>query len=347
MKITKRIFVCILAVTALAAGRAAAAGDPVALRLNFNKGDVYNYAFNVDITGEAGIRPPEDTPVPADLLAFPLDMSTYTELEIEVTDSDAAKGAALEMFVTRVRGTFSFQDNTQTYDSDTDENVMNGDLMDKPTTLRVLPNAAVSDLNLPGITDMEVFMPLPPEFDIGKMLSQMMFTLPDKPVAPGDEWEQKRTMEIPGDPAIKITIPYKFKFIGFEKVKEIDCAVLAVSVNEDFSSQVDTWNIPLPAFDAIDCEVEDCDEDMLSAIADEEASGDTETLPITFEKLALTVDGKIYLAHKQGVLVGAEAAVDTDVLMSVEVPEGEEDEVFHGRVGFGVSASMDVSVNLQ
>lgn len=345
MKNTTRIFVFIMAGVLSCAWRAAAAGDPVLLRLNFSKGDIYNYAFNIDVTGEAGIRPPEDAPVPGEIMAFPLDMSTYTELEIEVKDS-GADGAVLEMFVTRMRGAMSFEENTETYDSDEDESGMNDEMMDKPTTLRVAPNAAITDLKLPAITNMDILMPVPDELDLGAMLSQMMFTLPDKPVAPGDEWDQKRNVEIPGDPPIKIAVPYHFKFIGFEKIKELDCAVIAVSVNEDFSKQMDTWNVQVPTFEGYDCEAEECSDEMIEEMAAAESTG-TETLPITFEKLALTVDGKLYIAHMQGVLVGAEAAMDTDVFMSVEIPEEEADDVFQGRIGFAIEASVDVSAHLQ
>ena len=291
----------------------------VPLKLRFNKGDIYNYSIDITGTGEMGMRPPAGEDLDPSLFRMPLDISLFAEIEMEVRDVASSGAAKLDLFLNRFRANFGDEFYV---DTDNDDDMLPPfmeTLLETPVSLTVAPDGAVQKASFPKMDLEEFLLPFMPEFEMEKLLQQALFTLPEKPVAKGDTWTYDAAIELPGTPTQNVPLQYRFKMLGFEQVKGIECAVIEIVVDENAAAGLRELIIPMPY--------------------DEEAG----RIAMNFERMIFNMDGKIYFAHEQGILIGLEAEMEQDVsIMATALDEPDEESI-----GFDMEIIADILVQLQ
>ena len=294
------------------------AGGPAALRFNFSKGDVYHYTLDMNGIVEMAVKAPE-IPAAESASMPPMDLALYAEIELDVKNVDKNQEASLEVFLNRVRVNTG---QGQVADSDKDENMPKflTALMDDPIKIKIAPNGKILDMKYPKIKNMdEGFADLvPPGFNPMEITRQGMFTLPEKPVDTGDTWTQIVEFDFPFSPGKKLKMTYNFEMMGYEKVKEIDCAVVNVTVKDDLSKQVGEFKMPF--------------------------SGEGENATMRMNRLMMNFQGKFFFAPLQGIFMGMEGTLDQELSGNISGPgpAGKEE-----TVGLSINFSADVTVQLR
>ena len=287
------------------------------IRLKFNKGDVYHYAIEMSGVGEMTMK----TSGTADMESFdlPMDLSLYSEIEVQVIDVDDARRAEMDIYLNR------FRMNTGPgfmFDSSDDEEDLPPFLQvlfDEPVIIEMGDDGMIHDVSFPQTeaqVDEAMKALFPSHMDLAAILKQSMFRLPESPVAPGDTWSQSVALPVPGSDAGEVSVTYDFVLRDYETVKGLECAVIEMTVSEEVSRQV--GSVELSGF-----------------------SGPGERVTMHFDRLGLDFSATLYFAWQAGVFVGAEGFLAQDVrgTMTASV----EDEV----IGLGMDFEADISVELQ
>jgi hypothetical protein len=297
---------------------AAAAGGPATLRLNFSKGDVYHYTLEMNGIVEMAVKAPEIQAAESASMP-PMDLALYAEIEMDVKNVDQDQKASLEVFLNRVRVNTG---QGKVSDSDKDEDLPKflTALMDDPLKIKLAPNGKILDMKYPKIENMDQgFADLvPPGFNPVDIARQSMFVLPEKPVNVGDKWTQTVEFDFPFSPGKKLKMTYNFEMMGYEKVKEIDCAVVRITVKDDLSKQVGEFKMPF--------------------------TGEGETATMRMNRLMLDFQGKFFFAPLQGIFMGLEGTMDQELSGNISGPgPAGKDET----VGLNINFSADVTLQLR
>jgi hypothetical protein len=301
----------------LLAARAACAQDKGLLRLKFNTGDVYHYAVDISGTGEMSMHAPEI--MDEETFDLPIDLSLYSELELNVTGVDKDGAAAIEIFVNRFRMNAGPDMVVDSTDEEQDMPQVIQAMFDEPLTLKMASDGGVLQAEFPDAgedPDELMGMFFPTDLRPADILKQALFKLPAQAVAPGATWEHKASLPLPLADKKTIEFTYNFTLQGYETVKGLDCAAIAVSVSEDFTKQLSA--IELPGF-----------------------GGEDEVVSMRFDRMLLDFSGTLYFAHKEGVFVGAEGTLEQE--MSGAMSSTLEDE----SVSMNMNLLVDMKIELK
>lgn len=276
-----------------APARAADKNKPVALKLKFTKGDVLTYAVKMDISGTLtmkGIAGYEEATGKSSL-DVPVDMSIYTEMEMEAADVAPDGSATLTVTFTHMK----MKNGTAVvFDTDGDEDSMPagvGEFLETPITISLAPNGKILYSGFPNPDDLS---PVLAEMKLDELFKQSWVTLPDKAVQAGDKWDYTYSMELPFAKKTKVKLKFDLEMLGFDTVKDMASAVIGIKYDDDLSKQVGRLEIPVP--------------------------GDARGISAKIDKLSQKIEGKIYFAPGPGVLLGSHLEGEQRILGSFNMP---------------------------
>lgn len=303
----------------LLAAHSARAQDKGLLRFRFNTGDVYHYSMELTGTGEMSMAPPELMDQESQTFDLPIDVSLYSEIEVNVTDVEKDGAAGLEMFLNRIRMNAGPDMVVDSDDEDEELPPFIEALFNEPIAMKIASDGGVLDAEFPDMEDdanelMGMFFPT--DLHPADMLKKGLFKLPAQAVAPGGKWTQEASIPVPMTKGKSISFTYNFEMKGYESVKGLDCAAIEVSVKEDFSKQLN--EIDLPGF-----------------------GGEDEQVTMHFSRMSLDFTGTLYFAWKEGIFVAAEGAIEQDV--SGAMTSSLEDE----SMTMSMNLIMDVKIELK
>ena len=283
----------ILAATALLLiVSAVASADPVKLRYKYSEGDTYVYSMSATGKGDMGMTfsGMGGDPDAEAYKEMPLQMELAMALETNVKDIRDDGLAVIESLISR----YSV---SQAGETVVDYNPAAGkkegcpteleELFMQPIEMKVDPQGGVSD-----ISGLEKLRQIAPQFDMGRLVSQMQQPWPEKALDVGDKWTQELPF-LSNPDAGKTDAPLNhLECVDYEEGKGLNCAKITTRFSGDLSGMM---------------------EGMLSGMPMQGAE-------MKVQMMFMTMDGEIYFAPEEGILVGMEFTMSQQMHMSAQVP---------------------------
>lgn len=287
----KRIFFPLFILLVFAS---AAAAKPVELRYVFSPGDDMYYGMEATGTGqmESAILGPDGVKT-SDGEKIPLDIQLRVSMENYVDSVDADGVATVQVRLHEYRisqgGIDIINFNADTAPSGEENKSNYSELYKKPITLKIDPRGiieGVSGFEFPEKTgDIS-------QSDMKTLLEQSRHQFPDEPVDVGDTWTHEMNLDIGDEAASKESaVTKKYKFIGYETVKDIRCAKISFQAEGDLSGIFNSLPLDIPAED------------------------------LDVKEMKISYSGNLYFAPEEGLLVAFEFTLDqhVDAVMSVDL----------------------------
>ncbi|MFA6450246.1 MAG: hypothetical protein WCX65_12300 [bacterium] len=289
----------ILAAFVLMLAATAASAEPVLLRYKFSTGDVLIYALEATGAGKlmtsvfksAGDQKPMETS------EVPVNMKVKMSLETDVESVDKNNIATVLTRVTAYKLTQDGQDviNLKAGD-EKKETAGNGiasplkDLYKNPIRMELDQRGVIKK-----ISGLEKLSETLPQMDVANLFEQTQHQLPEKAVDVGDEWTQEMNLEMNAEkPGKQTKFRTRYKFIGYEEVKDLRCAKIRVDGDGDIS-------------------------DILKTLM-----GEVETSNVKFNNMEIGYNGDLYFAADEGVLVAFDFTISQNVAAVMDVKLGNE-----------------------
>jgi len=219
---TARILPLVLALTAPAFAQEDAK-QKHQLRFKFKAGTVTNQVMSQDMTMTMSMG--------AQDMVTTMAMNMFQTYTVKSVEGDKA---AIEQKITRVKAVMDNPMQQIDYDSakdDSDPDMLEGlaDLVGQVTTLKLSDRGAVSDVKTPELSSAAAG-----GVDVDQMMSQIVTSMPEEPVAIGDTWtvDQKMPLGQMGESDTKVTY----------KLVSIDDAVIVLDQKLDLN--VDEMEMP-------------------------------------------------------------------------------------------------------
>lgn len=316
-RISRALLITLASLAFFSLSASAAPDQPQKFHFRFTKGDVLNYSFKMDGTGAvtiAGIPGLEKT-TGKKSMDIPFDMSSYMEVEMKVDSVDKNGAATIGVRLTGMKlntGTATLVDSF----GDGDIPDFAQEMLDNPFKISMTPAGAVT-ITTPPLKATNELLKKMPGASLPDLLKQSLVSFPDKPLAVGDKWPYHYEMDMPWVQAKKIAIDYELELLGYEKIKEINCAVIGIALKSDLSKQIDKISFPMP-----------------------DGKG---TFEIKVEKLTQDYSGKVYFAPGPGLLVGSRIDVHQVLGGNMKIPGSD----LLDPVSFNTDMDFSIETELQ
>jgi len=305
MKIKALIFVIVILTTARASA------EPVLLRYQFSPGDILVYALEADGAGQltTSLFKSANDSKPADVNNMPISLKVKMALQTDVESVNKEKIASL---LTRVTAFRLVQDGEDVINLKPDSDGGIGG-KDVPGTLKTLyKNPIRMEVDSRGmvksISGLEKLSESLPQMDVASLFEQTQHQLPEDAVDVGDEWTQNLRLNLSdGKSSGKKDFKTKYKFVGYENVKDLRCAKIRVQGQGDIS-------------------------DVLKSIM-----GGIPAKNLKVENMSIGYDGDMYFAADEGVLVALDFTILQKVAASMDVKMGNDNQL--------VKIKLDLTLN--
>ncbi len=272
---------------------------PVLLRYQYYAGDVYIYSMEAHGSGKlvTTIKYNKDQngrkPV-VNELPINMDMKMSIDTEVESVEKD---GTSKQL--TRINEYKLVTDGKVIIDFNKDTNVNEtGDDIIK-SFKNLIKNPIRTDVDTRGVikkmAGIEQLTNVESSMDLTGLLEQLQVPLPEKPVEVGDEWTQKIDMNFAKIAGKDNVFDFSFKLAGYEDVKELRCAKIHLVGKGDLKSVL------------------------------KKMMPDIQNTNITFNKTDFIIEGDMYFATAEGLLVAFDFSMTQKMDGDIEI-KGENDD---------------------
>jgi hypothetical protein len=287
----KRISILVFILLAFAS---AAIAKPVLLRYTFSPGDDLYYGMDATGTGrmESSVIDP-DGAAQSGGEKIPLDIKLRVSLENSVDSIDKDGVATIRVILHEYRMSQGGADIINfNADSDSEssgeENKNNlKELYKSPIVLKMDPLGKIE-----SVSGVENFSGDISQSDMKTLLEESQHQFPEKPVDVGDSWTHEMNLDLGADAAAKEgAVTKKYKFVGYETVKDMRCAKIAFQAEGDLSTIFNALPLDVPA----------------------------ENLDV--REMKISYSGNLYFAPDEGLLVAFEFTMNqyVNAVMSVDL----------------------------
>jgi hypothetical protein len=234
--------------------------------------------------------------------------------EIKISDPDKTGAATLTFKITSIKT----KQGTQTIvDSSADPKNLPPyvlGILNKPFDVKIAPDGTILYSAIPPMTSLDqgIF----PMNTLEQLIKQNLIFLPDKPTAVGDKWTYPIELKFPWAKNSDIKIDYALELLGYETVKQLNCASIGISTTTDFKKQIDKFSFPDPSTGR--------------------------NIDMKLDKFEQTLNGKLSFSPQRGILVGSSMETKAQISGSMDVPDKRQTKQVGLKINFNIKADLEL-----